>query len=64
MADLAKCPFCGGNVEIYDSDDYFDTKQRCYAIRCNKCKLRASFADGNNRTLIINRWNKRESCPN
>lgn len=37
MADLAKCPFCGGNAHVV-----VDPHRNCYSVMCSKCRVRTS----------------------
>lgn len=49
---LKPCPFCGGKAKIIQDDRlYF------YKVRCEKCYVETSPADGRN--MIVEEWNRR-----
>lgn len=52
MGDIKKCPYCGGEVEVVEYDDFSGH------LECTRCLARfESYKDGNSYTTI-QRFNK------
>ena len=53
MEELKKCPFCGGEAEIYKSFDYVSK----YRVECTKCEMYSQ--NYNKLEEAIEAWNSR-----
>lgn len=53
MAELKKCPFCGGKAELYKSFDYVNK----YKVECAKCEM--CSPNYNKSEEAIKAWNRR-----
>lgn len=62
MAELKPCPFCGGEVELFDNSRDFSADRKRYFIRCkNKkgCMMIMAFEVNIDKNQTIKQWNKR-----
>lgn len=56
MAELKKCPFCGGEAELYQYYPYL--RKRCLStVRCKSC--RANSGTWGRKDKAIESWNNR-----
>lgn len=56
MINLKKCPFCGGDAEIFSTGDYL--KKTFYRIHCKKfCCLQVNFYSS--KIAAVEAWNRR-----
>lgn len=56
MAELKKCPFCGGEVQIYTES--VDAETEVYHFECGSCNSDTYF-DYADREEAIEAWNNR-----
>lgn len=57
---IESCPFCGGEVKIYDEP--VDAKTTTYHFVCDNCDMTAYF-DYLNKEESIEAWNTRKPMP-
>lgn len=60
MSEMKPCPFCGGEVRIWDT---LLDKPVVRVIECEKCRVRFLFAWGNTVTGkdLYDAWNRRRN---
>ena len=58
MKGLKKCPFCGGQANVYKGfQDFLIYKQKCYSVFCESCKCTTQYESTEKEAL--ERWNNR-----
>lgn len=58
MINLKKCPFCGGDAEIFNTGNYW--QKTFYGIHCKKfCCMQAKFYSSE--IVAAEAWNRRAS---
>lgn len=58
MGKLKKCPFCGGEADIYErGDDFLVYKRKCYSVFCKSCKCGTQYENTEKEAIVD--WNRR-----
>ena len=56
MNELKKCPFCGGEVEMFT--EQLDAVRDCYNFHCESCNM-SVYYDYSDKEEAIEKWNTR-----